>query len=249
LPTPKAQRAAEILAAARRGGTLLPDLPPELRPATLEEAYETQYAIAGIFGPIGGWKVGVPKANEEPRATPIPRVFVLPSGASWPATKPTRIEVEVALKMGSALAPRGSPYRSPEVLGAIASAHLAFELLGARFEDRKQVAGLTLLADGQSNGGLVVGGEISDWAKRDLARFEIALLVDGAIDGTTDTGNSFEATLEALTWLANHAAEHVGGLLAGQIILTGARIGPLAVPATCQIEARAADATVRARLG
>jgi 2-keto-4-pentenoate hydratase len=135
------------------------------------------------------------------------------------------------------------------VLGAIASAHLAFELLGARFEDRKKVAALTLLADGQSNGGLVVGGEIADWAKRDLARFEIALLVDGAIDGTTGAGNSFEATIEALTWLANHAAEHVGGLQAGQVILTGARIGPVTVPAGCQIEARAGEAMVQAWLG
>jgi 2-keto-4-pentenoate hydratase len=31
--------------------------------------------------------------------------------------------------------------------------------------------------------------------------------------------------------LANHAAEHVDGLKAGQIVITGARVGPVAIEA------------------
>lgn len=248
MTTAKTHRAAEILATARRTGTVLDDLPADLRPDTLDEAYEIQYEIANTFGPIGGWKVGLPKAGEPPRATPIPGIYVLPSGGRWPATGPTRIEVELAVKMAKALPRQPRPYESDDVLGAIASAHIAFELLGARFKDRKIVSPLTLLADGQSNGGLVAGAPIPGWTKLDLSTLEMTLSVNGTLEGSAASGPSFDRTVEALVWLANHAAEHVGGLQEGQVILTGARIGPTAVPPQRHIEACCGDARVTATL-
>ena len=245
----KTRQAAEILVTARRTDTLLDDLPVELRPETLEEAYEIQYEIASAFGSIGGWKVGLPKAGEAPRATPIPGIYVIPSGGRWPAAGPTRIEVELAVRMAKALPMRTRPYGRDDVLGAIASAHVAFELLGARFRDRKIVSSLTLLADGQSNGGLVVGAPIPGWAELDLSTLEMTLSVNGALEGSAAVGPSFEHTVEALVWLANHAAEHVGGLQEGQVILTGARIGPTTVATRRHIKAQAGDANVSATLG
>lgn len=63
--TPEQTRqAARILADARRTGDLLQDLPAELRPQTVKDAYAIQYSIAGLFGAIGAWKVGLPKTGE-----------------------------------------------------------------------------------------------------------------------------------------------------------------------------------------
>jgi 2-keto-4-pentenoate hydratase len=248
LPSEKIHQAAETLASARRTGTQISDLPPELRPTSTAEAYAIQYEVARLFGRIGGWKVAIPKGNEAHRATPIPATYVIPSGSRWPAPGPTRIEVELAVKMRDSLPPRGGPYQPAEVLGAIASAHIAFELLAARFIDRKQVAPLTLLADGQSNGGLVAGAAICDWTTRNLAKLEMTLLVDAEVNTTMAAGNSFEVTLNALVWLANHAAEHAGGLLEGQVILTGARVGPVSVPPS-RVEALTGDASVSVTLG
>ena len=248
--TPEQTRqAAQILADARRTGALLQDLPAELRPQAVQDAYAIQYSIAGIFGAIGGWKVGLPKPGEEPRATPIPAIYVIPSGGRWPASAPTRLEVEFAVKIKASLPKRGTPYLREDVLGAIGSAHIALELLGARFQDRKQVAGLTLLADGQSNGGLVVGAPIPDWTRLDLAKLEMILRLDGTIDATVSTGPALGPTVDALVWLANHAAEHVGGLREGQVILTGARIGPTTVPAQRSVEAHTGEARVSVTFG
>jgi 2-keto-4-pentenoate hydratase len=242
--------AAQVLAQARRNGTQITDLDADLRPGSVSEAYAIQYEIAKSFGSIGGWKVGLPKADEEPRATPIPGLHVIPSGGHWPATGPTRIEVELALKMRTPLPKRASPYRRAEVIQAIRSAHVAFELLGARFVDKKLVSALTLLADGQSNAGLVVGGVIPNWSSLQLTTLDMTLKVDDAIVQKSEGGPSFDRTLDAVVWLANHAAEHVGGLQAGQVILTGARIGPTAVPTQRRIAAEAAGvATVSASLG
>jgi 2-keto-4-pentenoate hydratase len=248
--TPEETRqAAQILADARRTGVVLKDLPAELRPQTVKDAYAIQYSIASLFGAIGGWKVGLPKPGEDPRATPIPAIYVIPSGGRWPASEPTRLEVEFAVKIKTSLPKRGTQYVREDVLGAIGSAHIALELLGARFQDRKQVAGLTLLADGQSNGGLVVGAAIPDWTQLDLAKLEMTLRVAGAVDGTASTGPALGPTVDALVWLANHAAEHVGGLREGQVILTGARIGPTTVPAQRSVEAQTGEARVSVTLG
>jgi 2-keto-4-pentenoate hydratase len=243
------RQAAQILADARRTGVVLKDLPAELRPQTVKDAYAIQYSIAGLCGAIGGWKVGLPKPGDEPRATPIPAIYVIPSGGRWPASEPTRLEVEFAVKIKTSLPKRDSPYVREEVLGAIGSAHIAFELLGARFQDRKQVAGLTLLADGQSNGGLVVGAPIPDWTQVDLAKLAMTLRVDGAVEATTFVGPAVDPTVDALVWLANHAAEHIGGLREGQVVLTGARIGPTTVPAQRGVEAQTGEARVSVTLG
>jgi 2-keto-4-pentenoate hydratase len=250
MSTMKIRGGAAILAAARETGTPIDNLPEELRPNSLAEAYAMQMDIVGRLGNIAGWKVGPLKEHEEPRAAPIADRYVLASCARWPATGPTRIEVELALKIGAALPRRASPYRRAEVLEAIESAHVAYEILGARFIDRRKIDPLTYLADGQGNGGLVTGGVIPDWTSRDLGTLPMVLKVDGAVAESVAAGPSLERTIDAAVLLANHAAQWSDGLAAGQIILTGARIGPISIPAGRRAEAVANGvATVSLILG
>jgi 2-keto-4-pentenoate hydratase len=243
------RQAAEMLAQARRSRTLLEDIPADIQPQHVEDAYAIQYAIANLLGPIGGWKVGLPKPGAAPRATPIPARYAIASGGRWPTTTPTRIEVEFAVRIGTSLPQRSEPYTHEEVLNAIGSAHIAFEILGARFQDRTRIAPLTLLADGQSNSGLVTGAPIPNWRQLGLDRLEMTLRVNATTEAAVSAGSALEPTLDALTWLANHAAEHVGGLQKGQVILTGARIGPVTVPAQSSVEAHTGDARVSATFG
>jgi 2-keto-4-pentenoate hydratase len=243
----KITRAAELLVDTRRRRAVIPDLPPQLRPADLAEAYAIQYAVARLFGPVGGWKVNLGHPGDEPKATPVPSSYTLASGARW--STPTRVEVELAVRVGSTLPARAIPYTSQETLQALSGAHIAFELLGARFVDRKTVSTpLTLLADGQANGALVHGAVIPDWPNIDLTSLDLVLTADGSVVATAKSGNSFERTLQGLTWLANHATQHTGGLEAGQFILTGARIGPITIDAGKEIAARCGNAAVTAYL-
>jgi 2-keto-4-pentenoate hydratase len=243
----KITRAAELLVDTRRRRAVIADLPPQLRPADLAEAYAIQYAVARLFGPVGGWKVNLGHPGDEPKATPVPSSYTLASGAHW--STPTRVEVELAVRVGSNLPARATPYTAQETLQAFSGAHIAFELLGGRFVDRKAVSNpLTLLADGQANGALVHGTEIPDWLNIDLTGLDMVLTANDGVVATATSGNSFEHTLQGLTWLANHAAQHMGGLEAGQFILTGARIGPVTLGGGKEIAARCGNAAVTAYL-
>lgn len=56
----------------------------------------------------------------------------------------------------------------------------------------------------------------------------------------SQNGASVAATIDALVWLANHAAARGTGLAAGQFVITGARIGPIEIPAASRIRAQVA---------
>ncbi len=49
--------------------------------------------------------------------------------------------------MGAALPPRATPYGVDQVLGAVASLHLAFELPDSRFADFARAGKVQLIAD------------------------------------------------------------------------------------------------------
>jgi 2-keto-4-pentenoate hydratase len=233
--------AATILAKARRAGSTIQDLPAELTPATLLDAYPLQAQVVRLLGSVGGWKVMLPKDGSEPRGTAIPRPYVVGSGAQWPARAPVRLEVEVALKIGRDVPKRAAPYREADMPDLVESAHIALELLGHRFVDRKQVSALSYLADGQGNAGVVVGAELAAWNHIPLQSLPMTLESAGTMIATADTGPSLDETLRGLAWLANHALEWGEGLKAGHIVMTGARIGGTSVPVNQPIVARAAS--------
>ena len=67
--------AANLLINARRTHTPIADLPAAVAPASLDEAYFIQDAIAAAFGPIGGWKIGAGSLEATPAYAPMPRAW------------------------------------------------------------------------------------------------------------------------------------------------------------------------------
>ncbi len=223
----KADEAARLLAASRQSGRCLASLPPALDPGSEDEAYDIQAAAARLWGELGGWKIVLPQtATAGFKAAPVPASACFPSGYAYGVAKQARIELEVALRLSHDLPPRSTPYDEAEVSGAIGGAVLSFEILGHRFADRNAVSKLAYLADAQGNAGIVIGGSIADWQNRHL---DFTLEVDGAC--TPEPANPFDMrnALDGMVWLANLAAIRFGGLKAGQVVLTGARIGPVTV--------------------
>lgn len=233
------RRAAAILLAAWSEGRPVADLPAALAPATLADAYAIQDAVLRLKGgSIGGWKIAAGTAGE-PRCAPLPAAAIQESPAVRTAagTPSPRIEVEVAARFGRALPPRGTPYGPADLADAIASLHPALELLSSRFIDNKAVSPLSALADSHSNTGVVLGAPVAAWQGIDLGRVSIGLFYDGKPAGEAEGGPGTRSVLATLAWLANHAAARRGGLKAGEIVITGARIGPLPVPPGTLIEA------------
>lgn len=226
------RRAADLLLDARRSGNPLPALPDELIPATVADAYAIQDLVTDEIGAIGGWKTAPAKNGEAFNWAPIPAAGIFRDGAeislaAWPRAM---LELEIGLLLGSDLPERAEPYRPEDVRAAVSEVVVCLELFASRYADFSTRSAMEKLADSQNAAGAVIGTGTADWHRLDLGRTE--LLLDYAGKRHTQTGgNSLDELFEACALLANGAIR-LGGLKAGQIIITGARIGPIAATDT-----------------
>ncbi len=235
-------QAADILLKARREVTPIHELPPKLRPHTLDEAYDLQDIMAAAFSPIGGWKVGALTPDATPLFSPMPLWGGFASSGNRIARAFKRlrgVEAEIAFCLGKDLPPRAKPYTADEVADAIASAHPAIELLESAYFDPDKVDRLSLLGDLQMNGGFVHGAPIADWKNYDLAGESVTVAIDGAVrfEGTA-SNTAGTNLLRLITWLANEGSYRTEGLRSGQWITTGSWSGKALANAGSVVEVR-----------
>lgn len=236
----KISEVSQLLIDARQSQTHIRRLPDNLVPINVEEAYAVQDAIVDREGSYG-WKVGFPKDGQERRCAPLAgsSLYSAPCQISSAKLGADSLEVEIALVLSLGLPPRTERYTASDVKSAIGAAHLAFEFVASRFEDRKAISPLTAIADCQSNGATVLAEAIPDWKSIDYSNLGIRLLADSQQIAACPGGASLADMLEQVAWLANHAIDRKRPLKRGAVIITGARIGPLPLPREGILEARA----------
>ncbi len=227
----------ERLVDARRGGAKVTAERILSAVRDTDVAYRAQAAIDAALWPdavTAAWKAGADSRDSLPTAAPIPPALVHASGATLPAASfGTRIvEAEIAYRFGRDLPPRDVPYSIDEVSEAIASMHVAIEVVDPRIADFATASSLAKLVDHQLNGALIVGDGIEKWKRFDLRKQSATLSIDGkrvqAVEGTHALGNP--AVL--LPWFVAHlgrlptrdADGHAGpprGVRAGDLLTTG----------------------------
>lgn len=236
------RQAAEVLLKARRELTPIANLPRELRPRTIEEAYALQDIMAADLGPIGGWKVGAPSPDATPLFGPMPLMGgFIQSGQSVSSKyrKMRGIESEIAFQMGEDLPPRKTPYSREEVIAAIGSAHPAIELLESAYFDPDKAERLSMIGDLQMNGGFAYGPALSDWQSVDLTNESVKVTISGAVRYEGTAGNPAGTDLlQLVTWLANEGQHRTGGLRAGDWITTGSWSGKTLASQGSEVEVR-----------
>lgn len=222
-------RAAEVLLRSRRTLEPIHDLPEDLRPHTLAEAYALQDIVALAQGQLGGWKIGAPSPDATPLYAPMP----LWGGYAHSGQTISRnfrrlrgVEAEIAFLLGRDLPPRIQPYSRDEVVAAIASAHPAIEVLESAFADPDKADRLSMIGDLQMNGGFAYGPPIAEWQSVDFAAEHVVVSVDGEVRFEGTASNTAGTDLPRLVaWLANEGAVRTGGLKGGQWITTGSWSG------------------------
>ncbi|WNJ88495.1 fumarylacetoacetate hydrolase family protein [Bosea sp. 685] len=220
---------AALLGAIRAGGLLShADI---AAPATLDDAYAIQNAIVAGAGPVGGWKVAPLREGGEPRCSPLPHLLFAASPARFNAgfLATCRAEVEIAICLGADLVPRQEALSMAQVTAAIATIHPAIELLSSRFSEADTAPDLSRLADLQSCAGVVIGAGRTDWHEIALSDLSIEIALDTELRQASLPKPSLERTLAAIGWLAVHASKRGLHLKRGDIVMTGARLGPLAL--------------------
>lgn len=233
------QSAADALLDARRSGTTLSDLPPELQPGDMDAVYAIQDEVARGFGAIGGWKIGAPSPEATPMFAPMPAAWIAPTGSEMGGTgwRYRGLEAEIAFLVGEDLPPRpGQPYTRAEVLAAMASCHPAIEILESAFADPMLASRLAMLADLQMHGGFVYGPAFPAWRTADFTQEHVLLNVDGVVRVERTGSNTSGNLLKLIPWLANEGASRTGGLKKGQWITTGSWTGNTLASASSVVE-------------
>lgn len=232
--------AANLLMDARRTATPIAELPTDLQPASLEEAYFVQDQMSLAYGDVGGWKIGAPAADATPVFAPMPAAWMARTGAILygPSYRFRGIEAEIAFLLGEDLPPRDTPYTRDDVFAAIESCHPAIEELESGFVDPRVVPKFSSFADLQMHGGFVFGPAIPDWRSIDFSAESVTLAVDGTVRVERTGSNTSGDLLRLLPWLANEGAARTGGLRAGQWITTGSWTGITPVEPIAQVDVR-----------
>ena len=232
--------AADLLLDARRTNKPIADLPTDLRPTTLEEAYFIQDRMSWAFEAIGGWKIGAPTPDATPGFAPMPAMWISCSGCEMRGTthRYRGVEAEIAFKMGKDLPPRDTPYTREEVIAAIESMHPAIEVLETALADPGQATKLTSVADMAMHGGFVHGDAVPNWQNIDFSKESVTLAIDGAIRVERSGSNTAGDLMRLLPWLANEGAERTEGLRKGDWITTGSWTGNTQANSGATVDAR-----------
>lgn len=224
------EAAATALSQAIDGGTRLAAL-PGTGPASEAQAYAVQDAIIRAVGTRGGWKVS-PLREGKARCSPIPARFFVDAPASFDASllSGCLAEVEIAVRFKADPLARGRALSPPKLADCIASVHPAIELLSSRFAVPDSAPDLHRLADLQGCAAVILGAATADWSGLEFAELPFALSLTGREVSLKVNSPTTEQTLEALCWLADQAASRGAPLKVGDVVITGARLGPVSLP-------------------
>jgi 2-keto-4-pentenoate hydratase len=234
-----AQRAARHVLAAHDARQPYRNLPAEIAPQTMADAYAAQEALAQLLvpreGEVAGLKIAVAtKVMQEFMGIDRPlggmifrrRILRSPAQLRLADYMNVVIEFELAVELGRDLLKSSAPFTSTTVMPAIAAVMPAFELIEDRTADYKTVNALSLICDNCWNAGIVLGAP-APFAAQSLSGLLGALEINGKEQhrGTTDD------PLATLAWIASLAAERDRPLRAGMVVITGSVIQTLPIKA------------------
>lgn len=228
--------ATALLAQAWREGRQLKEIPVDIRPRNLREGYALQEAFikaraADTGDKEAGWKLGVgSEAAMRAAGTDRPLVGRLlqkrrfESGATVEilCQAPITVEFEIAFVLNRDIAP-GAPPADP--MRAVASTHIAFELVLSRFVDRRAVGWPSFVGDSVGFEAHVLGPQI-DPARIGQGVASVAVQADGKQMGGGLSGEDGIDPVQMLRFLFEHACDYGISLRAGDVVTTGAVAKP-----------------------
>jgi len=213
------------------------NLPDDLRPVSIAEAYAAQEAYYRLAEPLLGAVAGAKIATTTKVMQQLMGIDHPCGGAIFARTihrSPAkvraadfvnlRIESEIALKLGADLPTSMAPWTSETVAPSVAAAMPAFELIEDRNADYAGCEASSLIVENCWNGGVVIGAPQSASGEA-LAGIHGRLTLDGKTVGEGRAEDPFAT----LAWLANLLAERGRDLKTGMVIITGSLIPTVSI--------------------
>lgn len=225
-----------------------PDLPSDLRPRDLAEAYATQRELVAALclddEQPTGYKVACTSEVAQVALRIDRPLFgrLLPhttstTGATLPAAGFTHrvIEAEFGFRIGSDVAVVAGGHTHDSIADHIDAVIPAFEIVDYRYESWT-LGALQVAADNAIHGWWVHGEPVAEWRSLDLATAGVTVMRNGEIE-TTGSGTAVLGhPLTVMAWLADELPRFGLALHAGDFVTTGVT--------TDVFEAQAGDALV-----
>ena len=233
-----AAAAARFIADAHARRQPYRNMPDDIGPRTVAEAYAAQEALRvlwePVWGPVAGLKIATTtKVMQQLMGIDHPcggmiyakRIHASPAVIKLADYMHVVVECELAVRTKSTLSHKAQPWTAAQVRREIAEVMPAFELIEDRNANYKETRALTLIADNAWNAGIVLGKAVSVSPDTNLDGLKAHL-------DTTKSGTRSGATddpMGALAWVANLAIERGRPLAAGQIVITGSVVQTLPI--------------------
>lgn len=235
--SPRLQAMAQWMWDARARRLPYRNLPDDLRPASIAEAYAAQEAYYRLaeptYGAVAGAKIATTtKVMQELMGINHPcggAIFSRTIHASPAKLRAAdfinlRIESEIALQLGADLPAAGAPWTRASVAPAVAAALPALELIEDRNADYAKTEALSLIVENCWNGGIVTGTP-KRVALDDLVGITGRLTLGGKPVGE----GAAEDPCATLAWLANHVAGRGRDLKTDMVVITGSLIPTVSI--------------------
>jgi 2-keto-4-pentenoate hydratase len=224
---------------ARRARTKYANLPDDLKPGSIAEAYRAQEVYHRLaeatYGPVGGVKVATTtKVMQDLMGITHPCGGAIFSRTIHPSPARIaksdfvnlRIESEIALKLGQDMPAAKAPWTAESVVPFVAGAMPAYELIEDRNAVYTETNAVSMIVENCWNGGVVIG------TPRPVKPQDI-IGVTGrqTLNGKQIGEGKSEDPFATLAWLANLLAERDRDLKAGMVVITGSLIPTFSIQA------------------
>jgi 2-keto-4-pentenoate hydratase len=238
--------ATQLISARRNQQPLTPEDCSAIQIDTREQAYAVQAAIwqaqYGATRP-SAWKIGNGPDSAEPICAAMPEILAHESHTPHTRFRTLGIECEIAVRFARPLPPRAAPYSYDEVLAAIASTHVAIEIVDTALADYDAAGPLLRLADNMLHGSFVLGEAITEGRTQAWPTLKAQSFVNDKLIAEQTGGHPHIDPFTLLPWWANAGARRWGGVQAGDIVTTGTWNGMhfAAAPSSFKARFSAAD--------
>ncbi|WP_083228947.1 2-keto-4-pentenoate hydratase [Bordetella sp. H567] len=251
--------AAALLSQAWREGRQLSEIPADIRPRTLQDGYALQEAFIKTYAAAtgdreAGWKLGVGSvAAMQAAGTERPLVGRVLAGHRYDngatvsvlCQAPITVEFEVAFVLGRDIAPGAAP---SDPMQAVASTHIAFELVLSRFVNRRAVGWPSFVGDSVGFEASILGPEI-DAAAIHRGVASVSVQANGQSMGGGLSGDDGIEPVQMLRHLFDHACYHGLTLRKDDVVTTGAVAKPFDIaPGETALSAQFLGRTLTARV-
>lgn len=224
-------KAATLLAKARRQNQIVDEIPAAIRPKNLTDAYAIQERLFELLDlKASGWfcactneKVQSMLGIYEPYYARLLEGFIFKSGTTFKAADhpPIVLECEFGFRLIHDLPSRQEPYSRAEVESAILSVHPTIEVVMGHLKNWPKQDVFSVIADNGTDGALVYGNSVPDWKALNLKNTSVQLEVNGEIVRSGIGTDVLGDPVNALAWLVNARSKAGEGLKTGDIYNTG----------------------------